>query len=212
MHLSGPASWSFANLQAMQRLEMHPQNPQVRHLKTIADTLMHDGLVLYPTDSGYAIGCNAESSKAIHKLYALKKPMKKFVMALLVPDMRTATAYARIDDFAFGIMKPRVPGPYTFILPADHRIARRLDVKRPEIGLRMPRHPFFSGLFDLFPHPLLNTAAKLSEEQEITDPDELENLFRHSVDIFADVGEVAVQPTNIIRLVDGDVEVLRGAL
>lgn len=212
MHLSGPAYWSFANLQAMQRLEMHPQNPQVRHLKTIADTLMHDGLVLYPTDSGYAIGCNAESSKAIHKLYALKKPMKKFVMALLVPDMRTATAYARIDDFAFGIMKPRVPGPYTFILPADHRIARRLDVKRPEIGLRMPRHPFFSGLFDLFPHPLLNTAAKLSEEQEITDPDELENLFRHSVDIFADVGEVAVQPTNIIRLVDGDVEVLRGAL
>lgn len=199
-------------MQAMQRLEMHPQNPQVRHLKTIADTLMHDGLVLYPTDSGYAIGCNAESSKAIHKLYALKKPMKKFVMALLVPDMRTATAYARIDDFAFGIMKPRVPGPYTFILPADHRIARRLDVKRPEIGLRMPKHPFFTGLFDLFPHPLLNTAAKLSEEQEITDPDELENLFRHTVDIFADVGEVAVQPTNIIRLVDGDVEVLRGAL
>lgn len=196
----------------MQRLEMHPQNPQVRHLKTIADTLMHDGLVLYPTDSGYAIGCNAESSKAIHKLYALKKPMKKFVMALLVPDMRTATAYARIDDFAFGIMKPRVPGPYTFILPADHRIARRLDVKRPEIGLRMPKHPFFTGLFDLFPHPLLNTAAKLSEEQEITDPDELENLFRHTIDIFADVGEVAVQPTNIIRLVDGDVEVLRGAL
>ena len=129
------------------RFEVHPVNPQARIVKLAAAALEDDGLVLYPTESGYAIGCNAESPKAIHKLYALKKPMKKFFMALIIPDIRKATDYARVDNFAFNIMKPRVPGPYTFILPADPHIARRLDVKRPEIGVRMPTHPFFKELF-----------------------------------------------------------------
>lgn len=196
----------------MIRLEVHPQNPQTRHIKTIVEHLEKDGLVLYPTDSGYAIGCSAESSKAIHKLYALKKPMKKFFMALLTHDFAKATEYARISNFAFGVMKSRVPGPYTFILPADHRIARRLDVKRPEIGIRMPSHPFFTELFKQFSHPLLSTAAKLSEDQEISDPDTLFQLFQHSVDIMADVGAVPINPTNIIRLIDDEIEVLRGEL
>jgi tRNA threonylcarbamoyl adenosine modification protein (Sua5/YciO/YrdC/YwlC family) len=196
----------------MQRLELHPRNPQTRHIKSIAEALQKDGLVLYPTDSGYAIGCNAESSKAIHKLYALKKPMKKFFMALLIPDIKKANGYARISNFAFSVIKNRVPGPYTFILPADAGIARRLDVKRPEIGIRVPAHPFFDELFQHFDHPLLSTAAKLSEEQELTDPDELAKLFQNSVDIFADVGAVALAPTNIIRLVEDQIEVLRGEL
>ena len=105
------------------RFEVHPENPQARIVKLAAAALEDDALVLYPTESGYAIGCNAESPKAIHKLYALKKPMKKFFMALIVPDIRSATDYARIDNFAFNVMKPRVPGPYTFILPADPHFA-----------------------------------------------------------------------------------------
>ena len=148
------------------RFEVHPVNPQARIVKLAAAALEDDGLVLYPTESGYAIGCNAESPKAIHKLYALKKPMKKFFMALIIPDIRKATDYARVDNFAFNIMKPRVPGPYTFILPADPHIARRLDVKRPEIGVRMPTHPFFKELFQHSDKPILSTAAKLTDEDE----------------------------------------------
>jgi tRNA A37 threonylcarbamoyladenosine synthetase subunit TsaC/SUA5/YrdC len=93
------------------RFEVHPDNPQARIVKLAAAALEDDGLVLYPTESGYAIGCNAESPKAIHKLYALKKPMKKFFMALIVPNIKAATDYARVDNFAFNVMKPRVPGP-----------------------------------------------------------------------------------------------------
>ena len=196
----------------MQYFELHPENPQVRHVKAIADILNKDGLVLYPTDSGYAIGCNAESPKAIHKLYALKKPMKKFFMALLLSDLKQATQYARISDFAFGIMQPRIPGPYTFILPADHRIARRLDVKRPEIGIRMPKHPFFKELFQHFEHPLLSTAAKLQEDQEILDSQELLQLFNNKVDAMADMGNIPIQPTHIISLINDDIQILRGEL
>lgn len=196
----------------MQRLEIHPQTPQARHLKTIADSLSKGGLVLYPTDSGYAIGCNAENTKAIHRLYALKKPMKKFFMALLFADLSQATQYAIISNFAFSVMKNRVPGPYTFILPADPGIARRLDVKRAEIGIRMPTHPFLRELFQHLDFPLLSTAAKLEEDYAPSNADELATLFQHSVDYMADLGDIAISPTNIVSLVHDEIDVLRGEL
>lgn len=170
-----------------------------------------DGLVLYPTESGYAIGCSAESPKAIQRLYALKKPLKKFFMALIVPDIAHATPYAHISNFSFGIMKPRVPGPYTFILPAAPHIARKLGVKRPEIGIRMSSHPFFGELFKIFDKPILSTAAKLSDE-ELTEPDALWELFKSQVDIMVECGEIPISPTNIVSLIGNSVEVLRGEL
>ncbi len=194
------------------RLEIHPDNPQARLVKMAADLLENDGVILYPTESGYAIGCNAESSKAIHRLYALKKPMKKFFMALLLPDIKHATGYAHVSNFAFGIMKPRVPGPYTFILPSSPQIARKLDVKRPEIGVRMPSHPFFKELFKHFDKPLLNTAAKLSDDEELTNPDILWDKFRASIDMMIDCGEIPLAPTNIISLLHNDIEIIRGEL
>lgn len=194
------------------RLEVHPENPQTRFVKMAADVLENDGLVLYPTESGYAIGCNAESSKAIHRLYALKKPMKKFFMALLMPSIKHATGYAHVSNFAFSIMKPRVPGPYTFILPSSPQIARKLDVKRPEIGIRIPEHPFFLELFQHFDKPLLNTAAKLSDADELTEPDVLWEKFKASVDLMIDSGEIPLAPTNIISLIHNDIEVIRGEL
>jgi tRNA threonylcarbamoyl adenosine modification protein (Sua5/YciO/YrdC/YwlC family) len=192
------------------RYEVHPLNPQSRTVKLAAETLEKDGLVLYPTESGYAIGCNAESTKAIHKLYLLKKPMKKFFMALILPDIRKASEYAHVSNFAFNIMKQRVPGPYTFILPADPSIARKLDVKRPEIGIRMPMHPFFKELFLHFDKPILSTAAKLSDETEFTNPDDIWNLFEHHVQMMVDCGEIAIHPTNIVSLVNNEIEVIRG--
>lgn len=193
------------------RYEVHPVNPQPRIVKLAAEALEKDGIVLYPTESGYAVGCNAESPKAIHKLYLLKKPMKKFVMALILPDIRRASEYAHVSNFAFNIMKQRVPGPYTFILPADPSIARKLDVKRPEVGFRMPTHPFFKELFQVFDKPILSTAAKLSDEQ-LTDPDAIWNLFEHNVDMMVDCGEIEINPTNIISLVHDEVEIIRGSL
>ncbi len=194
------------------RYTVHPENPQTRFVKLAATTLENDGLVLYPTESGYAIGCNAESSKAIHRLYALKKPMKKFFMALLLPDIRHATAYAHVSNYAFNIMKSRVPGPYTFILPASPQIARKLDVKRQEIGVRLSPHPFFKELFTHFDKPLLSTAAKLSDDEIFTDPDDLWNLFKNSVDLMIECGVIDISPTNIVSLVNGEIEVLRGSL
>ena len=194
------------------RLEVHPINPQSRFVKQAAEIFDKDGLVLYPTESGYAIGCPAESTRAIHRLYQLKKPMKKFVMAIILPDIRRASEYAHVSNFAFQIMKHRVPGPYTFILPADPSIARKLDVKRPEVGFRMPEHPFFKELFRLYDKPILSTAAKLSDDEIFTDPEDLWKLFEHKIDLMIDCGNIDIHPTNIISLVGNTVEVIRGEL
>jgi tRNA threonylcarbamoyl adenosine modification protein (Sua5/YciO/YrdC/YwlC family) len=193
------------------RFEIHPLNPQTRFVKIAASVLEDDGLVLYPTESGYAIGCSAESKKAIHKLYALKKPLKKYLMALILPNISVATEYAHINNYSFNIMKPRVPGPYTFILPAAPHIARKLDVKRSEIGVRCPTHPFFQELFKYFDKPILSTAAKISDE-ELQSPDDLWALFQNKVDMMLDVGEIEIHPTNVISLVGNSVEVIRGEL
>lgn len=194
------------------RLELHPLNPQARFMKQIVSVFENDGLVLYPTESGYAIGCNANSIKAIHKLYALKKPMKKFLMALIVPGIKQASEFAHISNFAFGVMKSRVPGPYTFILPANPQIARKLDVKRTEIGLRFPTHPFFKELFQHTDIPILSTAAKISETEEFTLPKDLSRIFEHQVNLIIDCGEIPIAPTNVIRIEGSEIEIIRGSL
>jgi len=194
----------------MQSLEIHPQTPQARHIKTIASELNRDALMLYPTDSGYAIGCSAASPKAINKLYALKKPAKKFFMVMFLPELSKAKTYAKINDFAFPILKTHLPGPYTFILPADPYIARKLDVNRPEIGIRISPHIFIKSLFEHFEHPILSTAAKIEESQAFTKPEELKPIFQSKVDIFANMGEVPITPTNVINLCNNNIDVIRG--
>lgn len=194
----------------MLHLEIHPQTPQARHIKTIADMLRRDALLLYPTDSGYAIACSAASQKAINKLYALKKPIKKSFMALFLPDISKAADYARVNNFAFQILKNYTPGPYTFILPADPQITRKLDVNRQEIGIRISPCIFVKALFENFDHPLLSTAAKIEESQAFTKPEELMPVFKNKVDIFADMGEVFLSPTNVISLVNNEINVIRG--
>lgn len=196
----------------MDILEIHPENPQLRFVKRAAEVLQNDGLLIYPTDSGYSVGCNAESPKAVEKLYQLKKPLKKYVMALLFKDMRNVTEYAKVSNFAFKFMKSRIPGSFTFILPAHTRISRKLGVKRPEIGIRVPDHPFLEMLFEEFPHPILNTAARISEDEYFTSSDDLVKPFQGAVDLMISCGEVEITPTNIISLLDDDIEVLRGEL
>ncbi|HSQ40725.1 MAG TPA: L-threonylcarbamoyladenylate synthase [Fibrobacteraceae bacterium] len=192
------------------RISIHPVNPQTRFLRQAVDVLRDGGLVLYPTDSGYALGCDASSHRGIERLYRVKNPMKKFFMALLFLDFTKASEFAVIDNFAYRTIKAKIPGPYTFILPAEHHIVRKLDVKRPEIGCRWPEHPVLQGLLQELGGPLLNTAAKQEDAQQLTSPDELWKIFHGLVDLMLDVGEVSIQPTNIIKIGNGDLEVIRG--
>jgi tRNA threonylcarbamoyl adenosine modification protein (Sua5/YciO/YrdC/YwlC family) len=196
----------------MQILTIHPDNPQPRFVEQAAEVFRKGGLVIYPTRAGYSIGCDAENKKAIDRLYAVKKPIKKPLMALLFQNFSDITKYAQVDNAAFRLMREKMPGPYTFILPAQIHIARKLDVKRHEIGVRMPTHPFLIELHHHFQNPILNTAARLDEDGHYTRADELEKAFRGKVDLLIDCGEIQINPTTVVSLLNGAPEVLRGEL
>ena len=196
----------------MQIIEIHPVTPQVRLVKQVAEVFQEGGLVIYPTVAGYAIGCDANNKKAIKRLYAVKGAIKKPLMALMFKNISDMSPYAKVDNFAYRVMKDRVPGPYTFILPAQVHIARLLDVKRLEVGVRVPCHPFLLELHNHWAGPILNTGARLHDDEDFTDPAELEKAFRGKADLLVSCGEIAVNPTNVVRLVDGAVEVIRGEL
>jgi tRNA threonylcarbamoyl adenosine modification protein (Sua5/YciO/YrdC/YwlC family) len=192
------------------RLELHPITPQVRLMKRVKEVFESDSVVVYPTDSGYSLGCNALSRKAVNKLYHLKRAMKKYLMALMVQDFSALSEFARVDNAAFRYMKHLVPGPYTFVLPATVRSRKLLDVNRPEVGVRMPKCPFTDALFALMPGAvILTTAAKIQEDDAFIDPQDIEEKYGHLVDLVVDLGPRPVTPTTVIALLDGVAEVIR---
>jgi tRNA threonylcarbamoyl adenosine modification protein (Sua5/YciO/YrdC/YwlC family) len=194
----------------MKVLHVHSETPQKRYIKEAIQVFQKGGLVIYPTDSGYSLGCDAHDVKAIQKLYKAKKRIKKYWMALLFDHISSIPEYALVDNTAFKLIKQNMPGPYTFILPSQIHIARKLKVKRKEIGVRMPNHPVIQSLFEEGQGPILNTAARIQEEENYTNPGDISVLFKGVADLFLDIGEVQIKPTSIINLCDGEVELLRG--
>jgi tRNA threonylcarbamoyl adenosine modification protein (Sua5/YciO/YrdC/YwlC family) len=191
-------------------IPLHPVTPEARHMRRFLEVLDKGGICVYPTDSGYSLGCDARNRGAVNKLYHLKRAMKKYQMAVMVRDFSTVTDFAHVDNAAYRYMKKLVPGPYTFILPATAHGKKILDVKRPEVGVRMPAHPFADALFALKPDAiLLTTAAKVREEESFIDPAEIEETFGHEVELVLGMGPVAVNPTTVISLVSGGPELIR---
>jgi tRNA threonylcarbamoyl adenosine modification protein (Sua5/YciO/YrdC/YwlC family) len=196
----------------MKIIELNPYAPAGKHLKDIVAIFDKGGLVVYPTDAGYSIGCLSSHGAAIKKLYALKKPLKKYVMALMFANFSKITEFAKVGNIAFRFMKNRVPGPYTFILPSQIHIQRKLGIKRPEIGVRMPDTILLEELLKELSAPILNTAAKIEQNQGVLSPGEIIKTFKSKCDLFIDVGEVYENPTNIISLIENEPEVIRGEI
>jgi tRNA threonylcarbamoyl adenosine modification protein (Sua5/YciO/YrdC/YwlC family) len=192
------------------RLELHPRNPQTRLMGKVLDAFAAGQVVIYPTDSGYSMGCDALSKKAVNKLYHVKRAMKKYLMALMVRDFSELSEFAKVDTSAFRFMKSLAPGPYTFVLPATVRSRKILDVNRPEVGVRMPDCPFTNALFAASPTSvILTTAAKIREEDSFIDPAEIEETYGNLVDLIVDMGPLPINPTTVISLVGEEPEVLR---
>jgi tRNA threonylcarbamoyl adenosine modification protein (Sua5/YciO/YrdC/YwlC family) len=192
------------------RLVLHPRNPETRLMRKVMDAFADGQVVIYPTDSGYSMGCDALSKKAVNKLYHLKRAMKKYLMALMVRDFGMLSELAKIETTAFRYMKAVVPGPYTFILPATVRSRKILDVNRPEVGVRMPDCAFTNALFGLQPEAvILTTAAKIREEDSFIDPEEIEEMYGNLVDLIVDMGPLPITPTTVISLTGEAPEVIR---
>lgn len=195
-------------------IRVHPVTPQPRFVEQAAQVLARDGIVVYPTESGYAMGVSTGSPKAMARLYKLTDPVKTKTLSLLFHDFSQVSAFADVSNFAFRTMKHLVPGPYTFILPAKHRTAKLLGVKRPEVGVRLPENRFLRLLLEAHPHPLLNAAARFSDRPDeiFEDARAIEEQYGRVLDLVVDSEPIVPTGTTIVSLLDDQIRLVRSGI
>jgi tRNA threonylcarbamoyl adenosine modification protein (Sua5/YciO/YrdC/YwlC family) len=193
----------------MKRIPIHPQNPQGRYLKAAADVLREGGLIVYPTDSVYGLGCDLFNKKAIEKIYHTKGDDKRKLLSFICPDLKGISEYAYVSNSAYKIMRRLLPGPYTFILNATKQVPRILLEKRTTVGIRVPDNIVCQALLSEFGKPIISTSACLQDQDFLGDPEEIASTFAHMVDIFLDVGPGGLELSTVIDLTQGEPVLIR---
>ena len=198
-------------------LNIHPQNPEPRKLEQVVKCLEKNGVIIYPTDSVYAIGCDMRNPKAIEKLGNIRKiDARDALFSLVCKDMSQASAFlAPISTVIYRAIKQHTPGPFTFILPASPAITKLFDKKRKTIGIRFPDNPIVLAMLDRLGSPLLTTSLH-SETDEIqeyyVDPEDIKNDFQHKVDMIIDGGFGKLEGTTVIDCSKGEAIIIRQGL
>lgn len=192
-------------------IEIHPQDPQPRRVRAIVEIIRSGGLIAYPTDSSYAFGCHIGDKRAIDRIHRIRSTDKKHNFTLVCRDLSEISTYARVDNWAYRLIKSKTPGPYTFILPATRGVPKRLqNPKRRTIGLRVPDHPLVHAMLDALGEPIMSSTLTLpGDSMPLTDPVEIEQRIGHQIDAIIDAGPTGIEPTSVLDLTTGTVEVLR---
>lgn len=181
-------------------LQVHPVNPQKRLLEQAARVLETGGVVAYPSDTSYALAADLFNKNAVEKLYRIKKTHKSKLFSCICYDFSKLSEYAFISTAHYRIMRHLLPGPYTFILKGKSILPKITLSKRKTIGVRMPANPISRMLYEAANTPLLSTSMRLSDEEILNDPHEIDIRLGHMIDITIDGGPVAYAPSSIISL------------
>jgi tRNA threonylcarbamoyl adenosine modification protein (Sua5/YciO/YrdC/YwlC family) len=193
----------------MKRLLTHPENPQIRHIRAAAEVLETGGLIVYPTDSVYGLGCDLLNKNAVEKIYQRKGNDKRKLLSFICPDLKEISEYAYVPDFAYKIMRRLLPGPYTFILNATKRVPRILLERRKTVGIRVPDNPVCQLLLTELGRPIISTSATLAGQPFMGDPDEIAETFEHIAEIFIDSGPGGLEPSTVIDFTGDEPVIVR---
>lgn len=193
-----------------QRIVIHPTHPEPRKLKMVLECLRSGGVVIYPTDTVYGLGCDIRQKKALEKVYRIKRMSDEHPVAFVCPDLGDIARYALVDDFAYRVMRRLLPGPYTFILNSTKEVPKMVMRPRKTVGIRVPHHEVALSLVRELGSPILSTSASLDGEQ-FNDPDDLLEKFKQA-DIVIDAGWGGLAGSSIVDLTgDAPVVVREGA-
>ncbi|HEY6529538.1 MAG TPA: L-threonylcarbamoyladenylate synthase [Cellvibrionaceae bacterium] len=192
-------------------LQIHPENPQDRLIKQAVEVLKRGGLVVYPTDSAYALGCQIGDKLALDRICAIRQLDKSHNFTLVCKDLSELATYAKVDNTAFRLLKNHTPGPYTFILDATGEVPRRLmHPKRKTIGVRVPRNPITQALLAELGEPIMTSSLIMpGEELPLTDPYDIRELLDHHVEMVIDGGFCGLDPTTVVDLTSGEPKLVR---
>lgn len=195
-------------------LQTHPDNPQPRNIKTIRDCLMDGGVIIYPTDTIYGLGCDIFQHKAIERICLIKNvsPAKAH-LSFICYDLSDLSKYSKsISTPLYRMLKSHLPGPYTFILPASKEVPKILKSKKDTIGLRVPDNNIARTIVKELNHPVLSTSLPGEMVEEYTDPEIIYEKFRHLVDIVVDGGMGGIVPSTIVDCVQQPPQLIRKGL
>ncbi len=185
-----------------QFFQIHPDNPQPRLIRQAVEMLRQGAVIVYPTDSAYALGCHLGDKKALDRIREIRRVDDKHNFTLVCRDLSQAATYAKMDNTAYRLINAHTPGPYTFILPATREVPRRLlHPKRRTIGIRIPDNRIVRALLEELGEPIMSSTLILpGEEMPMTDPYEIRERLEHQVDLVIDGGYCDLEPTTVVDL------------
>lgn len=187
-----------------QFFQIHPEDPQPRLIKQAVEMIRGGAVIIYPTDSGYALGCHLGDKKALERIRRIRRLDDKHNFTLVCRDLSEIGTYAKVTNTVYRMLKAVTPGPYTFILPATREVPRRLQhPKRRSIGLRVPDNAIVRALLDALGEPLMSTTLILpGEEAPECDPYEIRQTLESQVDLIIDGGYGSMEPTTVVDLTE----------
>ncbi len=196
-----------------QFFQIHPDNPQKRLIEQAVQMVREGAVIVYPTDSGYALGCQIEDKHALDRIRAIRRLDDRHNFTLVCRDLSEISTYAKVDNTVFRLLKAVTPGAYTFILNATREVPRRIQSKRKTIGLRVPDNAIVRDLLDALGEPLMSTTLILpGESNPECDPYEIRQNLEHAVDLIIDGGYGSFEPTTVVDLTEDVPQVVRRGL
>lgn len=193
----------------MEFYELHPLNPQLRYINKAVEVLKDGGVIIYPTDTVYGLGCDIFNKEAVERIYTIKNETETKLFSFLCSDLKDISKYAKVSDFAYRAMKKLIPGPYTFVLQASKEVPKLLWTKRKTVGIRVPNNNIARTLAQELGNPIISTSATTRKGELIYDPLEIKTIFNNSVDLMLSMGALNGVPSSIIDLSGDTVEIVR---
>ena len=193
-------------------LPINPDNPQPRLVSRVAETLNSGGIIAYPTDTTYGIGCSIFNKKGIERIYLLKLREKKKPFSFICSDLSEITRYAKVSNYAYKIMKRHLPGPFTFVLDATNVVPGLLLTKQKTVGIRMPANTLCIAIVRELGHPIITTSANRSGEEPIGDPYLVDEDLGKQLDLVVDGGILSAEVSSVISLIGDIPTILRAGV
>lgn len=193
------------------RVAIHPKNPEPRLVRKAGDILRAGGIIIYPTDTVYGMGCSIEDKSAVERIHLIKRQRSDKPFSFVCSDLTHISEYARVSNMAFRTMKHLIPGPYTFVLPAARmkQLSKILISKRKTVGIRVPDSQVTHAIVKELGHPILSTSVTTEEGELLNDPDLIAEHFNSIVDLIIDGGILHSEPSTVIDLTGEEPEILR---
>ena len=193
----------------MEYYELHPEDPQLRYINKAVNVLKKGGIIIYPTDTVYGMGCDIYNKKALENLFRIKNDSSEKLFSFICSGFKEISKYAKISDYAYKRMKHLLPGPYTFILPTTRLVPKELWSKRKRVGIRIPDNKVALKLVEELGNPIISTSATNRKGDILYDPFEIKNIFNNQVDLMLASGNLVGAPSSVIDLSEDEPEILR---